>query len=256
MASDTKMPVLKRTRSDVTPGGTYARKIKKARKTPRRIGQTKSDAMRQARRLIPTNQVAINPLPKVYRTTVTYPIAYNTIQTAIANYVDTRIALNDIYAFDYDANLGSGQPLFFDQLCSSTGPYKNFRVQAWRVKFTIDNLKSVNSMVVAGQGYPNNAEADTFAELYSLPNAQKRMLQWYGGGPCARTVIEMNGKTKDFKPHDEDENLIGSYNSSPSTIIYGALAANCIDQTTGPSIAVMVHAEFDVEFFNQDATAS
>lgn len=236
------------------------RKSVKAKST--RYGQSVANARRQMKRSI--LPVIRNPLPIQYKTTVTYPPKVFTLTGAggVGTEIDLVLSLNDVYAFDYNGVIGNIQPLYLDQLLSSTGPYKRFKVTAWRCKLTVDNLSQSGSSllpldVIIGQGYLAAADCDSFAELSSLPNTQRRMLQWYGGGPSARAVMEMNGTLAQFAgPQKDAVEMCGTYSASPSQIIFGALTCQCADSSKVPTISIQVHCEMDVTFYSDDGAQS
>lgn len=205
----------------------------------------------------------INPFPPVMKTTMSYPVTSALYAPAASSGV-TLVALNDIYDFDVSNNLGNTQPLFYDQVLSATGPYTKYRVTAWRVKFTIDNFSQFTSGTNAcaldvglAQGSTISTDVDTWTELQSSPNLQRRLLQWYGTS-LSRCVLEINGTPQEFVTGDvKDDTLCGAYNGSPSQRIYGALGiANPNIAGVNVQAYISVQVEQDVELFGQDAISS
>lgn len=204
-----------------------------------------------------------SPFVPVLRTTFTYPPAPISVVGANITGDVWLVQLNSLFDFDFTNSFGNTQPLYYDQLLSALGPYKKYRVTAWRVKFIIDNVTTFGAGtsrgldVIVGQGQSLSADADTFAEVANLPNIQRKQLQWYGGCGMARAIFEINGTPEMFtSPDDKDENLIAAYNASPATAIYGYLGARDVRSTDVSTMNVTVHAELDADLFDLDAQPS
>lgn len=204
-----------------------------------------------------------SPFAPVLRTTFTYPPAPITLTGATIIGDVYQLQLNSLFDFDFSNVFGNAQPLYYDQLLSALGPYKKYRVTAWRVKFIVDNVTTFGAAtskgvdLIVGQGQTAAIDADTFAEIANLPNVQRKQLQWYGGGMAARAVLEINGTPEMFTTVDiKDDSLAAAYNASPSQVIYGYLGARDIASGSGSVLNVMMHAELDAELFDLDAQPS
>lgn len=206
--------------------------------------------------------MAINPFPPVFKTTMTYPIrAFNYAPGTVTGIFKLR--LNSLFDVDVDSAIGDLQPLYLDQLLSSTGPYQVYRVNSWRCKITVENTINAYSATVngcemiVGQGYFATTDIDAAGEVRNMPNTQVRMLGWYGIPSC-RGVAYLNGSTREFVTGDiKDDTLAADSGSNPSQTIYGFVALSNLN-VAGNSVTanICVQLEQDVEFFKQDAVAS
>jgi len=206
--------------------------------------------------------MALNPFPPVWKTTMSYPIrGWNYAPGTVAGVVKMR--LNSLYDFDVDSQLGDLQPLFLDQILSTTGPYQKYRVTGWRIKITAENTinayaATVNGAeMIVGQGYFATTDIDSIGECRNMPNTQVRLLGWYGI-PSSRGVAYLNGTVSEFVTSDvKDDSLVADAGTNPSQTIYGFLALANLN-VAGASVTanIMVQVEQDVEFLYQDAVAS
>lgn len=209
------------------------------------------------------SKVMRSPFPPIFNTTFSFP------REAVEWHIGARSSsavfkLNSLFDFDYSNVIGNNQPVYYDQLLSSTGPYTRYRVKSWRLKLTVINITgfgTVNSrcvQVVYGQGQLANTDVDTFAECIQQPNAQVQLLQWYGGAEASTAVCCMNGSVDDFIPRDsQGDDFQALFNADPVRIIYGYLA---VQNTDGASaicdLAIQPEIEIDAELFTQDAIPS
>lgn len=207
----------------------------------------------------------INPFPTTYRTTLTWhPPAVNLSGSNNAVY---QIKVNDAFDPDGTGSFGNGQALYFDQICSSTGPYKSFIVHGWRAQVTINNSTGSGDTVpyqtlcdavelIVQQGYEINTEGDTNAELQSAPNRQVALLSPALEAPGNRHTFYMRGKTSDYVTVPAfDSTLGGNFAASPAVVVFLNIGARSIAGDNF-SLYAMVHVEFDIEFYNQDGAAS
>lgn len=221
----------------------------------------------QARRL--KLQIPVNPFPPKFRTKLTYAPAA-TYWTPGVNSVVAQWALNGLYQPEIaGAVFGTGvQPLFFDQLCTSTGPYKQYKVHGWRGELKIqncggqyDDTPSTSARdswdLIFQQGFELAAEGDTNTELQSAPNIQRYLVpNGFIGGADANQTIYFNGKVSDFMDRSvDDSTLAGAYTGNPSVVIYGNLGVRSLNSKT-ITAAVQLTIEYDVEFFGFDAAQS
>ena len=51
-----------------------------------------------------------------------------------------QFKLNSVFDCELSSVFTPQQPLFFDSICTSTGPYKQFKVIGWRGKITMVNM--------------------------------------------------------------------------------------------------------------------
>ena len=84
--------------------------------------------------------IPINPFPPVYRTKVTWAPPATTWTPGSGNAV-IQFKLNSVFDCELSSVFSATQqPLFFDTICTSTGPYKQFKVLGWRGKIHMVNL--------------------------------------------------------------------------------------------------------------------
>lgn len=216
--------------------------------------------------------IPINPFPPKMRTKLTWAPA-STYWVPTSPGVNTAIAqfaLNGAFQPEISGAMygTSSQPLYFDQLCSSTGPYKQFKIHGWKGKLQMINssgqYNDTNSTsardcyeVIFQQGYELAAEGDTNTELQASPNIQRRLLP---NGPIAgdasKTIIYFNGRTRDFMDKTvDDSSLAGAYNGNPSVIVYGNLGVRSLNSMAITCYCQMT-IEYDIEFYGFDAVAS
>jgi len=207
----------------------------------------------------------INPFPTTWRTKLTWhPPCVNVAGTASAVY---QIKLNDCFDPDGTGTFGNGQPLYFDEICSTTGPYKSFIVHGWKARIDVNNSTGSGDTVpyqtlcdalevIVQQGYEINTEGDTNAELQSAPNREVALLSPALEAPHNRHTFYLNGKTMDYTTKPAfDSTLAGNFTGSPSTVIFGNIGLRSI-VGDNYSAYMMVHVEFDVEFYDIDGAAS
>lgn len=241
-------------------------RVKRRRTTKGSVGRM-AYSKKQARRMVSkiTGPVDINPFPLTYRTKLTWhPATVNKAGTANAVY---QIKVNDCFQPDGGSAFGAGQPLYFDQICSSTGPYKSFIVHGWKARIDVINSTGAGDTVpyqtkadaveaIVQQGYEISAEGDTNAELQSAPNRQVVLLSPALEAPGNRHTFYMQGKTSNYTTLPAyDSTLAGNFGASPGVVIFLNLGFRSV---VGDNfdLFIMPHIEFDVEFFNTDGAAS
>lgn len=172
-------------------------------------------------------------------------------------YGSQRFRLNDCYDFDYDNNFGNKQPLFFDNLIDVAGPYRSFRVNAWKVRFKIVNLSDVAVTVYWQNGFLNSvSEADNQSEIQNMPRVKSLQLTGKTGSKSMGT-LSAYGTVKGVLGRKPDDVFEGSYNSSPNQLIIGTLGYMATDgtSTTANIICEMQCVQY-VTLFNRDALVS
>lgn len=176
------------------------------------------------------------------------------------------IKLNSLYDPDYNNVFGNTQPLYFDQLCSATGPYQKFRVNSWKAKVTIYNLTPDEAGTVAvplnfamTQGAVSSTDVDTFTELINQPGVMTELI-----GPQNTTFAMqsfwMNGSVKDYIPKytSKDDDYIGDYGTDPAKLIYLAIGVKNANGAGASTLKyyLKVAVEFDITMFARDAIPS
>lgn len=166
-----------------------------------------------------------------------------------------RIVCNGMFDVDYDNVLDNKQPLYFDSLLSSTGPYQQYKVISWKTTWNLINEtdKSVTVWVVpAGIG---SGDIDSPTEVANYPGVKRVFLSAKGG--MDRTSVSVTGHFKDMYPSmTQDNGLIGVYNSNPGNAIYGGIVVQNSDLTNIPVLKVAVKHEAYTELQNVDAIQS
>lgn len=214
-------------------------------------------------------QIPVNPFPPKFRTKLTFAPA-STYWTPGTNTVVAQWALNGLYQPEIaGAVFGTGaQPLYFDQLCAATGPYKQYKVHGWKGMIRIqncggqyDDTPSTSARdswdLIFQQGFELAAEGDTNTELQSAPNIQRYLVSnGFIAGADSNQTIYFNGKTTDFMDKTmDDSSLAGGYTGNPAVIVYGNLGVRSLNSKT-ITACVQLTIEYDVEFFGFDAAAS
>lgn len=185
------------------------------------------------------------PFPIAKRCTLRYSDIYT--MTSTSGSVALQVfKLNS--AYDPDSTGAGHQPRFFDQFCTATGPYLNYRVRGWRWKanfgFTAASaveqfrIQAVTNTTGSIASYPSAAE---------LPGAQDGWLnQGFSRAILAGESTLEKTITKKATARAET-NYVGAYNSDPTVLVYLILTAT---QTNGGSgtCQVLFTLEQDIEF--------
>ena len=236
--------------------------MRKVRKTlrPRKYNKRKPIRYKKVikRRYKPS--IAKAPFPMRKNCTFLYKQPSTTITSAGINaFYAIRFRCNSLFDFDYDDLIANKQPLFYDQLLSDTGPYRTYKVNAWKTTYKIVNLETSRTLMVyfdpGSLAGPN--DADTSLEVRNRPYVQSRILTPIGSGG-AQTTIKSFRKVKQFiPPTAADSTFTASYSSSPSSLVYASLNIVPADSSvTAYSFMIEVSHVFYCTFYNQDAVVS
>lgn len=142
------------------------------------------------------------------------------------------VSPNDMYDFDKTGDFGNKQPLYFDSLMSSTGPYKNYYVDSWVTTYTIINTLAIPITVWAPLPVSSSTEIDTKTEVDNLPGVQRLYLTAANGSKCIGTVT-VKGHVKDVYPtFSKEVGLTGNYGASPTLGIFQGLVIGSADGST------------------------
>lgn len=174
-----------------------------------------------------------------------------------AVYGSQRFRLNSCFDFDYDNNFGNKQPLFYDALLNEGGPYRSFRVNAWKISFKIVNTSSVPITVYWQNGSLNSvSDADTQAEMQNMPRVKSLQLTSSSGSKSIG-YLRAYGTVKGVLGRKPDDVFEGTYNSSPNQLINGTLGYMATDGvSTLAQLVVEVNCVQYVTLFNRDAIVS
>lgn len=196
------------------------------------------------------------PFPISKKTKMVYTYGYAITASAATDYFS--IAPNDMYDFDRTATgkLGNKQPLFFDALLSSSGPYKQYYVSKWKTTWTILNETARPVRAYAIGAIAVSTEFDSKTEAENFPGAVIRDLTSMGGAKDVVSITVSGSVADVYGTAKKDLNFVGTYGSSPTTPIYGALVLASGDDTTALNCYVSVRHEFEVELTSADAIVS
>lgn len=198
---------MKRSSSAITPGG--AKKSFKKRKTLRKKGTPEMYSKGQV-------------FPDVLTTKLRYNSTMARINPAAASYYCSFV-LNGMHDFDFDNVLGNKQPLYFDELITSDGPYKSYNVQSWNSLIHIENQSTEPLMVYWSQS-TSVGESDTLIEVQNRPNVKELLLTAKGGSKDVG-VIKAPGSMKEIwgPIRVNNENAVGSNAANPTAASWGTL---------------------------------
>lgn len=230
------------------------RKVAKKRYVRRR-------ANRRSNRAIggPKAVLIKQPFPKVMNTCLVYkqPSVYINSNGVSSSWTQIWRS-NSLFDYDYSNALGNKQPLFYDTLCTATGPYQNYRVNAWSAKITIINLSDKPMNVYYDPVSYSIAEADTQTEMQNRRGVIYRMLTAQSNSK-PMTTIKSFVRVKDFAPDivSSSENYSADSSADPSKILYSQLLWGPIDlSTTAYNVAIQVETKFYCTFYNADSVQS
>lgn len=146
-------------------------------------------------------------------------------------------------AYDVDNNLagtfGNKQPLYFDDLLSASGPYKNYKVISWETTYTVVNNASVPTNVYFLPSVQAVTDLDSVAECENFPGVQKRFLTGKGGA-FDRCVVTVKGHIDDVHAGDNSLGLTGTISANPTQGIFGGLLVATADGTTAQDCYVAI----------------
>jgi len=144
------------------------------------------------------------------------------LRIPVSNTDVVSYAPNDMFDFDRTTGfLGNKQPLFYDALLSSNGPYRFFKVISWVTEFTVIN-RGAAPITLWLTNAQLAADIDTVAEVDNLPGVVKKFVDVTGG--MSMVTIKHTGNLKDTAAsYIGDITNSGTYSSSPSNAVQGSL---------------------------------
>lgn len=198
---------------------------------------------------------AVGPFAEKKYVTFLYENALTTISGG-ANVCSASVKLNDMYDFDNGTDFGNKQPLYYDQLLSASGPYKNFKVISWKTTYYFINNGATPVDIFVSPPISGVAEADSLTEMDNFPGVSRLRLTKSGGCKDYGEIV-VTGHVKDMcAAYDKDIQLIGGYASTPQTVIYQTILARGSDGTTAASVMVSVKHEAFTELILVDSIVS
>lgn len=232
---------MKRTSSAITPGGTYERKIyraKRSRKTPRDTTLTS----------------AKSPFPIQKTVSFSYTATVNRAPATASDLL--QVCPNDIFDFDYSNVLANKQPLYYDTFLSTNGPYKAFMVKRWELTYTIVN-KSIDGIFVYYLPTTGSVtELDTIAEMYDFPGVKIDVLGANSSGSNKKKFTIKGNLADVFGKHVDESSCTGAFATSPSARLFSGIAIASCNGTTTLDYAVLIEAKMITDLFTVDAVIS
>lgn len=199
------------------------------------------------------------PFPTVMSTQLVYQGDMGTtISSGAASVSYTIWKPNDMFDFDFSNNLANKQPLFFDQLLTTTGPYKRYMVYAWKTKLTVFNLSDRPiELFVDTNSVNTTGDADTTSEIVDRRGVIKKIIT---GQANARPYVTFSWyKTlKSLVPSGRDSIAVwsGTPSTSPPNYVSNTLYGRSIDGAAGHSYRVKISHVFYCKLFETDAIGS
>jgi len=196
------------------------------------------------------------PFPDKLQTTLLYrSIPINVSGSAGTGTYLLQVMLNSPNDFDYSNVLGNKQPLYYDQLFSSTGPYHAYETKKWRTRITVINLAATAATVYwNGQGTGIGlSEEDTLLEVTNRSYHSQFHLAPKGGSGD-RVLIKSAG---DQAKHNSDAtNSAVGYGNNPVPPVYGSLFINTPTTTDAPNVMIQVDHYMDLICYRSDGASS
>jgi len=232
------MPAMKR-----PLGSSQTTVAKRVKKTPKAKGSPEMYAKGQV-------------FPDVLYTTLRYNSnMYRRNPASASDFTSYR--LNSAYDFDVDDVAGNKQPLYFDELVTSTGPYQTFTVKSWMTKVEIHNM-STSPLLCYWVQASNVTEGDTLIEVQNRTNVRELILTGRGGDGD-HGIIRAPGKITDiYGTRLDPANLVGNSASGPNVTPVGILYLYNPGGVVGTPVDawVKVTHDFHCELNTSDAIIS
>lgn len=184
-----------------------------------------------------------NPLPH----TGYFKMKYNSITqvtgalSAVNNWT-SAIAYNANSMYDPEAALGGGQPMAFDQYCSSTAPFNRYKVLASKIRIFIhnvnDNARAIRCSILPTLTATNTQEA--FTVLSSMPRCRQFVLE--NQNDTRNKISNYCSTKKMWAVKDiDDAHFAAAYNANPNNMWYWQVVIDGSTQQLDQTV------KFDVE---------
>lgn len=235
----------------------------RVRKTYRRKYRRPAKRMLRKKRVYKrTNRVpkTLGPFPRTMNTTLVYKQPSAVISSnGVVNYKVVRFNANGMFDYDYDNLVNNKQPLYFDQLLSIDGPYRQYRVNAFKTRIKFINLSDKALNVYWSPASVNNyTDNDTPTEIQNWKGVSYRQLTSQSNAKPQCTFKTFK-KINQLVPATGTRTTqwLGGYGSNPTINIVQALMAETIDgSTTAFNFSIEVEHIFYVQLFDADAIIS
>lgn len=160
--------------------------------------------------------------PDVLETTLRYNSNMFSVNPAAAS-THFHLVLNGMYDFDYSNVLENKQPLFYDELLTADGPYRNYAVREWNTTIEIINDSPDPLLVYFAQSVATT-ETDSLTEIQNRQNVREVILTAKGGSKDRATIVAPGDIYSVWgKDRVNPESANGNYASNPSAAVYGTL---------------------------------
>lgn len=187
--------------------------------------------------------------------TFLYENALTTVSGA-ANVLTLSLKPNDMYDYDNSGDSGNKQPLYYDALLTTSGPYKQYKVISWKSTFYFINNTATAVDILISPPVTATSEFDSLAEADNFPGVSRLRLTKSGGSKDYGEVT-ITGHVQDCYPsYPDDLQLAGGYASSPQSLCYTCIVVRGSDGTTVPSVMVSVKHEAYTELNAVDSIVS
>jgi len=180
-----------------------------------------------------------------------------TVIPGAANLLTASVLCNSLFDFDKNGCFGNKQPLYYDTMCSSTGPYKQYKVISWTTTYTLVNASSSNPVTIwAIPPVAAASEIDAAAEADNFPGVKCLYLTPQSGSKSYGTISVTGNIADVYASYDKDNGLIGNFNSDPVLTCYGGLVVQGSDGTSSPTVYVAVRHMAYAELTTVDSLVS
>lgn len=180
-------------------------------------------------------------------TTFKYASLSNMLETAVGSGVQYLWNLNSLH--DPDGTSVGHQPLYYDQLLTSSGPYSRYVVYKTKVKITVTNI-SANPVIFAFYLQSGPVDYPSRETLAEKPMCKKVFLPQSGGGPVVRSITLNVPIHKVFGVLRarimNDDAYVGTYNTNPSQLAFGVAM---MYSQPGAGVVAQVSVATELEFF-------
>lgn len=209
---------------------------------------------------------AIKSTPEMYQKAQIFPDVMTTTLRYNSNMVPIDVSaastyysfvLNGMFDYDVDNILGNKQPLYFDELVTADGPYKNYKVSKWVTKIQVINDSPDPLMVYWAQSSAT-VETDSLIEVQNRPNVRELILTQKDGYKNAG-IITAPGDIKTLQGGIRNPaDLTGSSAGNPAVSCIGTV----FFYNPGGVITTPINAwlkithDFTVELAHPDAVIS
>jgi len=199
------------------------------------------------------------PFPKVMQTQLVYKQPSTTITSnGLLNFNYLQLNLNSMWDLDITNVFGNKQPLFFDQLVTTEGPYKKFKVNAWKTTFKFINLSDKPMYVYYDPGSLFQSDSDTVIEIENRRGVISKLVTAQSNASPMATISKYT-TLRSVIPQSVNmsENFMGTHSANPSTQVYGTLFWKTLDgSTTAFSVGVQITHVFYCQLYDHDSVQS